>query len=113
MSRSSTSVPPLPQGLSERMLNTIDQRTGCCINHPKVRMCEYVEEKQRWVFRRKTCHQCGARSSVGGAHHRPGRAVRNPSSRRISQDFDASDRSGRSGRSGRSSMYSSSSSYDS
>ena len=73
-------------------------------------MCEYVEEKQRWVFKRKTCFQCGARpGSVGGKNHMPGRAIKNPSKRRVSQDLDRSNRSLASGRSYRSS----SSSFDS
>ena len=84
--------PPLPQGLTDRMYKTIDRKTGCCVIHPKVRLCVYSEEKQRWVFKRKTCFQCGARSSVGGVYHRHGRSVQDPS-------FDSSDRSGRSGKS--------------
>lgn len=66
------------QGLTERMYKTIDKKTGCCIIHPKVRLCVYDEEKQRWVIKRKTCFQCGSRSGVGGKHHRHGCSVRDP-----------------------------------
>lgn len=85
------------QGLTERMYKTIDKKTGCCIIHPKVRLCVYDEEKQRWVIKRKTCFQCGSRSGVGGKHHRHGCSVRDPTRHRISQDSYSSDRSGKSG----------------
>ena len=94
--------PPLPQGLTDRMYKTIDRKTGCCVVHPKVRICLYSEDKERWVFKRKTCFQCGARSGVGGLYHKHGRSVQDPS--RTTVDFDSSDRSGRSGRSGKSSI---------
>lgn len=76
-------------------------------------MCQYVEEKQRWVFRRKTCFQCGARpGAVGGKNHMPGRAMKNPGNPKHYNELDGSSRSLMSGRSSRSSR-SSSSSFDS
>lgn len=56
-------------------------------------MCEFVEAKRRWVFRRKTCFQCGARpGAVGGRNYMPGRSIKNPSKVRDS-DVDGSTRS--------------------
>lgn len=110
MPRVHATPPPLPENLSERMQHIIDSKTGCCIYHPRVRMCEYVEEKQRWVFRRKTCFQCGARpGAVGGKNHKPGRAMKNPGNLKHYNDLDGSSRSSMSGRSSRSSRSSSSS----
>ena len=70
------SPPPLPDGLSEYLYNTIDPNTGCCILHPKVKMCEYDEKRQRWIFRRKVCKQCGALSSIGQDHFVRGHSVK-------------------------------------
>ncbi|KAL3779908.1 hypothetical protein ACHAWO_004484 [Cyclotella atomus] len=111
MPRVQANPPPLPSNLSERMQHTIDSKTGCCVYHPKVRLCEFVEDKQRWVFRRKTCFQCGARpGAVGGKNHMPGRAMKNPGNPKHYGDLDGSNRSlmsSRSSRSSRSSMSSS------
>lgn len=105
MPRIHSNPPPLPENLSERMHHTIDKSTGCCVYHPTIRMAEYVDEKQRLVFRRKTCFQCGARpGSVGGKNHMPGRSIRNPNRHRLN-DLDRSNMSlHSSGRSSRSSM---------
>ena len=76
-------VPPLPEGISSRLKETIDPRTGRCRHHPNVQLCELIQGGTRWAVRRKICYKCGSRNgSSGGRHHRPGVAVRNPESDR-------------------------------
>ena len=90
----SHNLPPLPQNLSTKLLKTINPQTGNCIHHPKVQLCELIQNNTRWVVRRKICYKCGSRPiSTGGvgSRHRPGVSVVNPSSRK----FDNLDDSGR------------------
>eukprot|EP00970_Alexandrium_tamarense_P007678 scaffold1463_cov201-Alexandrium_tamarense.AAC.6 len=121
MPRIYANPPPLPQNLSERMQQSIDRKTGCCVYHPQIRLCELMEDRDKWVVRRKICFQCGSRpgSVVDKRHHMPGKAIKNPSCRgldrekstrssrgldrekssRSSRGLDNSSRSGRSSRS--------------
>jgi len=90
----SHNLPPLPQNLSTKLLKTINPQTGNCIHHPKVQLCELIQNNTRWVVRRKICYKCGSRPiNTGGVgnRHRPGVSVVNPSSRK----FDNLDDSGR------------------
>jgi hypothetical protein len=86
MSRSfyhtSAKPPPLPTGISARLQSTIDPLTGYCKHHPKVQICQLVDDDTRWVMRRKVCVKCGSRTPVGGYDKRvPGKAVTNPAQR--------------------------------
>ena len=72
-------VPPLPEGISARLREAIDPRTGRCKHHPNVQLCELIQNGSRWAVRRKICYKCGSRNgSSGGKHHRPGIAVKHP-----------------------------------
>ena len=67
--------PPLPQSLSARLQSSMDPLTGQCKFHPTVQLCELVQNKTRWVVRRKICYKCGSRPKGAGKHHMPGRCV--------------------------------------
>jgi hypothetical protein len=77
---SPTMFPPLPSSLSTRLLSTINPETGACKHHPAVQLCELVDNKTRWIVRRKICSKCGARAPVGASRRMPGVSVVNPSS---------------------------------
>ena len=112
MSRIYVNPPPLPSALSERLQKSIDVKTGCCVFHPKIRLCELANDEQRWIVRRKICFQCGSRPGSMGKHYMPGKSIKNPSNvREDSCRASASSRSSRSSRESRSSR--SSGSFDS
>jgi len=67
--------PPLPQSLSSRLQSSMNPLTGQCKFHPTVQLCELVQNKTRWVVRRKICYKCGSRPKGAGKHHMPGRCV--------------------------------------
>eukprot|EP00984_Skeletonema_dohrnii_P023342 scaffold12429_cov113-Skeletonema_dohrnii-CCMP3373.AAC.2 len=67
--------PPLPQSLSARLQSSMNPLTGQCKFHPTVQLCELVQNKTRWVVRRKICYKCGSRPKGAGKHHMPGRCV--------------------------------------
>lgn len=72
------SPPPLPTSLSTRLQSTINPTTGACKHHPAVQLCELVQNKTRWVVRRKLCYKCGVRAPALPGRHMPGIAVKNP-----------------------------------
>lgn len=92
--KESTPPPPLPQSLSSRLQSSMNPLTGQCKFHPKVQLCELVQNNTRWVVRRKICYKCGSRPKGAGKHHMPGRCVSNVSreSKLIAEKTETSER---------------------